>query len=89
MCLEIGQSCEFPHNVITGSHLIAQGAELTNATSQTIFAGGDNASRNMFVTAYNAALAGLDAIPSDWTSKALFYPRALKLAKQIVSYRND
>ena len=37
--IQIGQSCDYPHNLWTGAHLIAQEAQLVNATSQTIMAG--------------------------------------------------
>ncbi len=37
--LQIGQSCDYPNNLWTGSHLLAQQAQLVNATSQTIMAG--------------------------------------------------
>jgi len=86
-CLEIGQSCDYPNNLWTGTHLIAQGANYVNATTQTILAGGDNCSRNMFVQSVNAALEGLSAIPTAWTQKATLYPKVLQWAQQLVAQR--
>ncbi len=75
-------------NLWSGSHLIAQEASYTNATSQTILAGGDNCSRNMFVNSFNAAIEGLSAIPTAWTQKATLYPQVLQWAQQLVAHRN-
>lgn len=69
----IGQACDYPFNLISGSHLIAQvgdggSAGYVNGTRQTILAGGDNGSRNMFVGAVLGALAP-ESIPTDWKKK--------------------
>ncbi len=74
-------------NFWTGSHLLAQGAQFVNATQQTIIAGGDNGSRNMFVNAVNAAIEGLGAIPTDWVDKTVLYPQYLEWATQLVAHR--
>eukprot|EP00050_Salpingoeca_kvevrii_P007858 m.299110 g.299110 ORF g.299110 m.299110 type:complete len:346 (+) comp14040_c0_seq1:2-1039(+) len=81
---EIGQSCDYPFNLWTGSHLIAQGYGYQNATSQTILAGGDVCSRNMFVGSINAALGGLDSIPAEWKQKTSQYDLVVALAKQLL-----
>merc|ERR1712086_249317 len=57
--MEVGQACDYPNNLISGAHLIAQvtGDSLfVNGTRQTIIAGGDSGSRNMFVGAVLGAL---------------------------------
>ena len=63
-----GQSCDYPNNLISGAHLIAQvsGDSLfVNATRQTIIAGGDSGSRNMFVGSVLGALQP-SGIPQAW-----------------------
>eukprot|EP00042_Codosiga_hollandica_P041730 m.375273 g.375273 ORF g.375273 m.375273 type:complete len:346 (+) comp56177_c0_seq12:78-1115(+) len=87
--LQIGQDCLYPYNLWTGSHLIAQQANFVNATGQTIMAGGDNCSRNMFVNSFNAAIEGLAGIPPQWTHKATLYPKVLQWAQQVVGHRHN
>jgi hypothetical protein len=58
-----------------------------NGTSQTIMAGGDNCSRNMFVGAFNAALEGVSAIPAAWASQTTLYPQVLQWAEALVAQR--
>eukprot|EP00049_Salpingoeca_infusionum_P027835 m.34581 g.34581 ORF g.34581 m.34581 type:complete len:359 (-) comp9780_c0_seq2:399-1475(-) len=89
VCLEIGQSCDWPNNLWTGSHLIAQGADYLNATRQTIMAGGDQCSRTMFVQGFNAALGGMSVIPSGWPAKVTQYQEMYKWAQQIVNHRSS
>ena len=53
---KVGQACDYPYNLVSGAHLIAQigdGSDnaFVNGTRQTIMAGGDSGSRNMFVGA--------------------------------------
>ena len=92
-CLQIGQSCDYPHNIWTGSHLIAQLGntlnDFINGTRQTIMAGGDNGSRGFFVGAVQAALIGdVTQLPSTWTSKTDVYNLVLNYANQLVNYRS-
>lgn len=77
----IGQACEYPFNLLTGSHLLAQTSGLglsateafMNATRQNIMAGGDQASRGFFVGAVWGAVAGEAALPRAWRTKYLHY----------------
>lgn len=92
-CLLIGQSCDYPHNLFTGSHLIAQlGNTLNdyiNGTRQTIMAGGDNGSRGFFVGAIQAALIGdVTQLPTTWASKMDVFNTVLTYANQLVNYRS-
>jgi len=62
-----------PQNLWGGAHLIAQGADYVSAVSQTIMAGGDSASRNIYVNGFNAARQGMSVIPAAWTAKTTLY----------------
>lgn len=78
----IGQACEYPFNLLTGSHLLAQTSALSatdapeafmNATRQNIMAGGDQASRGFFVGAVLGAVAGDAELPQAWKAKYLHH----------------
>ena len=88
----VGQSCDWPFNLWTGSHLIAQlassPADFLSGVRQTILAGGDSGSRSFFVgAAQGARLGGVDALPADWKTKATAYAAAAPLAHAIVAAR--
>lgn len=54
----VGQSCDYPNNLLSGAHLIAQGAPTyVDAVRQRILAAGDSCSANMFNGAVFGALA--------------------------------
>lgn len=91
-CLQIGQSCDYPNNLWTGGHLIAQlngtASAYVDAIRQTILAGGDSASRGMFVGAMQAARVGsLDTIPASWVASTGVYASVLPLAQALVNAR--
>lgn len=95
----VGQSCDYPFNLYTGAHLIAQlvaggaggggSAAYVNGTRQTIMAGGDSGSRNVFVGACTAAAAGsvAAAVPPGWPARATEYAEAAPLIDAIVAAR--
>ena len=85
--LEVGQSCDWPFNLWGGGHLIAQGADFANATTQTIRAGGDMCSRNMYVQGFNAARQGAAAIPQEWRNKTGAFNTYQQQARLLVSKR--
>ena len=92
--LLIGQSCDYPHNLFTGAHLVAQmnnsAAAYVDAIREVIMAGGDSGSRSFFVGAMQAARAGsTDAVPAAWTAKAAEYASISQLAAQLVSHRSS
>jgi hypothetical protein len=66
VALEIGQSCDWPNNLLTGSHLISQDPGYVNGTRQTIMAGGDCCSRNMFVEVCFAVDQGTWDFTREW-----------------------
>lgn len=79
---EVGQSCDYPFGLWSGSHLVAQISDLLqesptnafmNATRQTILAGGDSASRGTFVGAVLGAAVGETGLPQAWKDKHLHY----------------
>jgi len=79
---EVGQSCDYPFGLWSGSHLVAQISKLIqanataaymNATRQTILAGGDSGSRGTFVGAIMGAAVGESALPQQWKAKYLHY----------------
>jgi hypothetical protein len=79
---EVGQSCDYPFGLWSGSHLVAQLSDLIkvdpsaafmNATRQTILAGGDSGSRGYFVGALMGAAVGEAKIPQQWKDKYLHY----------------
>jgi len=91
--LSVGQACDYPFNLWTGSHLIAQlgasPADYLSGVRQTILAGGDSGSRSFFVGAAQAARAGsLAALPAGWASKTTAYATAAPLAHAIVAARS-
>lgn len=88
---EVGQSCDYPFGLWSGSHLLAQLSDLAkaqptaafeNATRQTILAGGDSGSRGYFVGAVMGAAVGESALPKEWKTKFLHYDAMLAQAKQ-------
>lgn len=88
----VGQSCDWPFNLWTGGHLIAQlgaaQADFLSGARQTILAGGDSGSRSFFVgAAQGARLGSADALPADWKKKATAYAAAVPLAQAIVAAR--
>jgi ADP-ribosylglycohydrolase len=90
--MRIGQSCDWPFNLWTGSHLIAQlgasQADWVSGVRQTILAGGDSGSRGVYVGAAQAARMGtVAALPANWTAKATVWPTAAPLAAQLVAHR--
>ena len=94
VCMSIGQSCDYPFNLWTGSHLIAQlaatPADYTSGVRQTILAGGDSGSRGMFVGAAQAARAAAaagGAIPAAWIAATTAAADVQTLAAQLVSFR--
>ena len=100
VCLQIGQSCDYPFNLWTGAHLIAQlipeglmsptqaVAAYENAVRQTIRAGGDSGSRSIFVgSALAIRIGSKNQLPSTWTSKTSVYGKAQDLAAQLVAHR--
>jgi hypothetical protein len=92
VCAQVGSSCDYPHNLLTGAHLIAQlgagPADYVNGTRQTILAGGDSGSRNVFVGAVQAARMGsASLLPAAWTGKTEVWPTILPLAAQLVAHR--
>lgn len=91
---EIGQSCDYPFGLWTGSHLVAQLSEqikkdpagaYMNATRQTILAGGDSGSRGWFVGALMGAAVGDAQIPKEWKDKYLHYPEIKQNALKLIS----
>lgn len=92
VCMAIGQSCDYPFNLWTGAHLIAQlgsGApDYVSGVRQTILAGGDSGSRSFFVcAAQGARLGSVDALPADYKAKTSAYAAAAPLAHAIVAAR--
>lgn len=92
--LAIGQACEYHYNLLTGSQLLGQvtgfgGVDAyMNVTRQVIFAGGDSASRGMFVGAATAAALGnIALLPAAWTAQALAWPTIAPLVAQLVAHR--
>ena len=89
VCAAIGQSCDYPFNLWTGAHLIAQlggaGADFVSGVRQTILAGGDSGSRGMFVGAAQAARAGSVAagIPAAWVTSTTAGAAVEALAQQL------
>merc|ERR1712232_934922 len=90
---EVGQDCDYPNNLWSGSHLAAQLSEIaavngTRAfmlgTRQTIAAGGDSGSRNNFVGALLGAAAGEHALPQAWRSKYLHYHQVFDDAQKLL-----
>eukprot|EP00931_Biecheleriopsis_adriatica_P051246 TRINITY_DN29700_c0_g1_i2.p1 TRINITY_DN29700_c0_g1~~TRINITY_DN29700_c0_g1_i2.p1 ORF type:complete len:379 (+),score=57.63 TRINITY_DN29700_c0_g1_i2:24-1160(+) len=90
---EVGQSCDYPFNLWSGSHLAAQLSPTASANGtlaymlavrQTIEAGGDSASRVNFVGALLGAAAGAVRLPSSWTDKYLHYDVVLADAKKLL-----
>ena len=89
---QLGQSCDYPFNLWTGGHLIAQlGAgvnDFVNGTRQTILAGGDSGSRSFFVGAcVGAQIGDVTALPSEWTAKSDVFPIAKPLVASLVALR--
>ena len=83
---------DWPFNLWTGSHLIAQLAsspdDFLSGIRQTILAGGDSGSRSFFVgAAQGARLGSVGALPSSWKTKATAYAAAAPLAHAIVAAR--
>lgn len=69
--MSVGQACDYPFNLVSGAHLIAQVSgvnHFVNGTRQTIIAGGDSGSRNMLVGAVLGALAPGE-IPEEWKNQ--------------------
>jgi ADP-ribosylglycohydrolase len=88
----VGQSCDWPFNLWTGSHLIAQlgngAADYVSGVRQTILAGGDSGSRGVYVGAAQAARMGAAAdLPTNWTAKVTAWPSIAPLAAQLVAHR--
>lgn len=90
---EVGQSCDYPFGLWSGSHLAAQlsataTANATEAfmlgTRQLIEAGGDSGSRGAFVGALLGAVAGEQGIPAAWKQKYLHYDDVLTNAKKLL-----
>jgi ADP-ribosylglycohydrolase len=91
---QVGQSCDYPHNLWTGAHLISQlgasQADFINATRQTIMAGGDSGSRNFFVGAIQAArLGNVSLLPSAWTAQVEEYSYVAPRAQSLVAARSQ
>jgi hypothetical protein len=92
--LATGQACEYHYNLLTGSQLLGQVTRFgsvdayTNVTRQVILAGGDSASRGMFVGAATAAALGdVALLPAAWTAQALGWPCVAPLVAQVVARR--
>jgi len=90
----VGQACDWPYNLWSGSHLAAQLSPMASASStqafalairQTIEAGGDSGSRGNFVGALMGAAAGEAALPAAWKTKYLHYDSVLADAKKLLS----
>lgn len=94
VCLALGQSCDYPFNLWTGAHLIAQlgagASDYVSGVRQTILAGGDSGSRGFFVGGAQAARMG-DAtlIPSEWVASATAYPVVAPLVGALVAQRKQ
>lgn len=84
---EVGQACDYPYNLWSGAHLIAQNPGFVNGTRQRIMAGGDCASANMFNGAVFGALEGEAGIPADWKAKATHYVEVQANAKKLLAAR--
>jgi len=89
---EIGSACEYPFNLITGSHLIAKldnsADSYTSAVRQTILAGGDQASRNFYVASIQGArLGNKNLLPAAWKAKTNWWARYEPAAAQLVARR--
>ena len=89
---KVGQSCDWPFNLFTGAHLIAQlggaAADYVSGSRQTILAGGDSGSRSFFVGAAQGARLGAEAaLPADWKPRASEYAAAVPQAQKIVAAR--
>jgi ADP-ribosylglycohydrolase len=87
-----GQSCDYPFNLWTGAHLIAQlgsaPADFLSGGRQTILAGGDSGSRSFFVgAAQGARLGAASALPADWTAKTTAFAASAPLAHAIAAAR--
>lgn len=87
---EVGLSCEYPFNLLSGSHLVAQLSQLASTSGteayksgvrQTIIAGGDSGSRSDWIGALLGAAAGEAALPVAWKEKYLHYDAVLKDAQ--------
>ena len=89
---QVGQSCGFPNNLFSGSHLLYQLPDTNateafiNATRQIIMAGGDSGSRGFFVGSVLGALAGESGLPEAWKQKYLHYAEVLDLAKLLLKH---
>ena len=92
----VGQSCDYPNNLLSGSHMLYQFAEPpeagNNATAnyvaairQLILAGGDQASRGIFVGGVLGALAGEEGIPQSWKDRYTHYSDTLSMAKKVIA----
>ena len=85
---EVGQSCDFPNNLLSGAHLIAQGvASFADASRQRILAGGDSCSASMFNGGVFGALATRQGIPTNWTAATRHFPEVLAHAEALLSAR--
>jgi len=82
---EVGQSCDYPFNLWSGAHLIAQEPDFINATRQRIMSGGDSGSANLFNGAIFGAIAGEKSIPAEWKQKTMHYQEILVAAKALLS----
>lgn len=77
---EVGQACDYPYNLWSGAHLIAQNPGFVNGTRQRIMAGGDSGSASMFNGAVFGALYGAGSIPKEWSDKTIHFAEVKALA---------
>jgi hypothetical protein len=91
--LAVGQACEYPHNLLSGSYAIATAnatgeaavVQLQSIVRQDIMSGGDNASRNIFVGAVLGAMLGdASLLPVSWTQRTLAFPQLQPMVRAFV-----
>lgn len=77
----IGLSCGYPNSFVNICHLLLNdNLDYATAVRQTLLAGGDNASRALFLGAVLGAKYGVQGIPQSWRDKTTHYTQALQFA---------
>ena len=90
--LAVGQSCRYPFHLWTASQLIASlmshARDFEYGVGATILAGGDSASRAMFIGAVQGARMGsIDSIPRAWLANTAVMSEVLPLVDMLLSLR--
>jgi len=87
---EIGSACSFPNSFVNGCHLLLKDdVDFASAVRQTLLAGGDNASRALFIGAVLGAKYGVQGIPREWLPKTKQFDAILEWAKRVVNHSSN